>query len=487
MEVSSFFRLRLQTARCVKGFGIIRLTLRAPPSYVGPASPGRRVAHFYDNLTDVMKYPLPLLLLLAAVVNRLDAQVAPSPSAGETIAPGSVTISGTILADETGRPIAYSTVRLQPIGRERFTDQAGAFVYYAVAPGKYELHVRQVGYRPQDTAIIVAANIPVTLSLRMTRIATALDEVRVSAPPRLCLVPDDFGAVADSELSIVLEEAKKNAQREQLLRLWYPFEYKLAQAHDTYDIDTKQHKLQYDTAIFRSDDSWRYKRGKVVSNDRSKLFGDVRLMRLPTLTDLADRGFLQNHCFKYAGVVDTSGVRAHRVDFSPDSLLIAPDVEGSIFMDSATYKIVRAEFRLTRGGTVKPAILGMGVTTLYREILPNVALFDEIRSIQPLGVITAGGNRIESRETQKLLGFRFLITSPPGVTGHKWIAVGSATADSLANLDTLRTLRRRPAPGPKQDQPPPSPPQNSPSNPTPGPPTRLVPDSGFDRRSKHLM
>ena len=38
----------------------------------------------------------------------------------------------------------------------------------------------------------------------------------------------------------------------------------------------------------------------------------------------------------------------------------------------------------TNFGSVKPAILGMEVTTTYKEILPNVALFDEIRSVQPL-------------------------------------------------------------------------------------------------------
>ncbi len=463
MEVSDFCHLRLQTALCVKGFGTIRLTLRATPSYVGRASPRRRVAHSYDILTDVMKSPMPLLLLLAAVVTRLDAQVTSPPSAGETMAAGSVTLTGTVVTENTGRPIPFSTVLLQPLSRERFTDQEGSFTYYAVPPGKYQLRVKQVGFVPKDTTIVVVPNLPVRLSMAMVRIATPLDEVKVSAPPRLCIVPDDFGMVADPELAVVLEEAKKNAQREQLLRQWYPFEYKLAQSHDTYDVDTKQHSYQYDTATFRSDDTWRYRRGKVVSNDRNKLFGDIRLMRLPTLTDLADRGFLQNHCFKYVGVVNQNGTRAHRIDFLPDSLLIAPDVEGSIFMDSTTYKITRAEFRLTRGGTVKPAILGMEVVTLYREILPNVALFDEIQSVQPLGVLKAGGNRIESRETQKLLSFRFLIVSPPGIKGHKWIVVGSEIADSLANLDTLRALTKRRIPGPKQDQPP-QPPQNSAPN-----------------------
>ena len=424
---------------------------------------------------------MPLLLLLAAVVNRLGAQDTPSPAAGEQIIPGSVIISGTVVADGTGRPIPYSTVRLQPLSRERFTDQAGAFVYYAVPPGKYELYVRQVGYLPHDTTIVVTANVPLRVSVTMVRIATALDAVKVSAPPRLCLTPDDFGVVADSELATVLEEAKKNAERETLLRHTYPFEYKIAQSHDTYDMDMRKHTLQYDTAIFRSDDSWRYRRGKVVSSDRDKLFGDVRLMRLPTLADLADKNFLANHCFKYAGVVDQNGVRTHRIDFLPDSLLIAPDVEGSIFMDSATYKILRAEFRLTKGGSVKPAILGMEVTTLYREILPNVALFGEIQSVQPLGVIKVGGNRIESRETQKLLSFRFLLSSPPGVIGHKWIAVGSVMADSLANLETLK-VKRAPSKGPKQEQQPP--PRDSP----PGIPPLDAPQPSLpDGKTKHLM
>ena len=412
----------------------------------------------YDNLPDVMKFFLPPLLLLGAVVSPLNAQVT-QPSPQETIGPGAVTVSGTIVAQGTGHPIPFSTVRLQPIGRERFTDQDGAFIYYAVMPGKYELHIRQVGFLPEDTTINIIANVPIKLTITMSRIAAALDEVKVTAPPRLCLVPDDFGAVPDSELSIVLGEAKKNAEREQLLRHTYPFEYRIAQTHDTYDIDFKRHQLQYDTADFRSDDSWRYKRGKVVSSDRSKLFGDVRLMRLPTLADLADRSFLTNHCFKYAGVVDQDGARTHRIDFSPDSLLIAPDVEGSIFMDSATYKIRRAEFRLTRGGTIKPAILGMEVTTTYREILPNVSLFDEIRSKQPLGVIKSGGNRVESYETQKLMSFRFLLGGPPGITGHKWIGVGSTTADSLAGTNPLKPGPQQP--GPKQE------PDSSPADPDP--------------------
>ena len=119
-------------------------------------------------------------------------------------------------------------------------------------------------------------------------------------------------------------------------------------------------------------------------------------------------------------------------------------------MDSATYLIRRAQFRLTRGGTVRPAILGMEVTTTYREILPKVALFDQIHSVQPLGIVTPGGNSVVFREVQRLLSYRFIYGGPPGTPeGHKWISVsvdplGLALADSV----TVPKLGRTPAAGP---------------------------------------
>jgi hypothetical protein len=210
-------------------------------------------------------------------------------------------------------------------------------------------------------------------------------------------------------------EARKNAERERLLRRTYPFEYKLAQEHDTYDTKDSTHRAVYDTVTYRSDDSWVYRKGRVVSDDRNKLFGDIRVMRLPTLLDFADMRFLTAHCFKYSGVINEDSVPTHQIDFAPLPEIATPDVEGSIFIDSATYLIRRAEFRLTKGGSIKPAVLGMKVTTIYREILPNVALFDEIRSVQPLPRSGAHGNPTEFRESQQLLSFRFLYGGPPGV------------------------------------------------------------------------
>jgi hypothetical protein len=420
--------------------------------YVAGYFTERRKRVFYDTLTDVMKSSLLIVLLVATCAGALGAQV--TPGAAPPPAAEGGTISGEIVAEGTGTPIPFSTVRLQPLGRERFTDRNGTFTWYDIPPGEYRMQVKMLGYLPFDTAITVKSRTTAAVTVTMTRIPTSLDEVQVSAPPRKCLYPDEMGYVEDPELATVLNEAKKNAQREQLLRRTYPFEYQLAQSHDTYDPVTRTSAMQYDTVTYRSDDSWRYRKGKVVSDDRNRIFGDVRLMRLPTLGDLADRIFLAAHCFKYSGVVDDNGIPSHRIDFLPDSTLRSPDVEGSIYLDSATYLIRRAQFRLTRGGTVKPPILGMEVTTTYKEILPNVALFDEIKSVQPLSGATPGGRPKEFREVQHLLSYRFLLNGPPGTSpGHKWIPAGDAAALYAKTSQGQSAESRRPLP--KTGPPPP--------------------------------
>ena len=338
-----------------------------------------------------------------------DTPTPPTTGQGPTF-----TLTGSVIAEATRQPLPYSTVVLDPIGRERFTDQGGVFTYFAVPAGKYKVKIRQLGYTPLDTTIVVSTSSTNPVFF-LTRVPSTLADVQVNAPVRQCLVPEENGFVADSDLAIVLAEARKNAQRERLLRRTYPFEYKLAQQHDTYDTQDSTHRIVYDTTTFRSDDDWRYRQGKVVSGDRSKVFGDVRVMRLPTLVDFADTRFLVAHCFKYSGISEEDSVPTLRLDFAPLPEIIAPDVEGSIFIDSATYLIRRAEFRLTKGGSVKPAILGMKVTTTYREVLPNVALFDEIKSVQPLPLSASDGRPAEFRETQQLLSFRFLFGGPPGV------------------------------------------------------------------------
>jgi hypothetical protein len=74
----------------------------------------------YYIRTDVMKFPRLLLVLIATTAGAFDAQVVSGQS--DPSASG-VTVSGAIISSGSGNPVPFSTVRLQPLGRERFTDR----------------------------------------------------------------------------------------------------------------------------------------------------------------------------------------------------------------------------------------------------------------------------------------------------------------------------------------------------------------------------
>src|SRR5687768_7537520 len=191
-----------------------------------------------------------VLMLIATCVGTLDARVATAQGV-EAATAGTATVTGTVISDGTGNPIPFSTVKLVPLDREKFAERNGSFVFYSVPPGTYRLQARMLGYVPVDTAFQAVPNQTMRMTVTMARIPTSLEEVTVNAPPRLCIFPDEMGYVEDPELALVLGEARKNAQREQLLRRTYPFEYQMAQSHNTRDVGTGRGSVQYDTATYR--------------------------------------------------------------------------------------------------------------------------------------------------------------------------------------------------------------------------------------------
>ena len=65
-------------------------------------------------------------------------------------------------------------------------------------------------------------------------------------------------------------------------------------------------------------------------------------MHLPKLDDLASEEFLRNHCFFYAGREQMEYGGTVRIDFRAAERIRAPDVHGSIWLDSATWNIIGA-------------------------------------------------------------------------------------------------------------------------------------------------
>ena len=299
-----------------------------------------------------------------------------------------------------GEALKYSTISVSP-GEPQFTSEEGKYRFIAPSPGRYQVRVKHLGFTALDTVVAVTGqgHLDVTIMLRPVALRLSAVEVREKNSCRSARTPG-------SNLYIALEEFRKNAERDQLLRNSYPFTYRLARRYSSVDEGMfGRRSVKHDTVSFGSVTTNRYRPGDVFIPANSNERGGQEV-RIPSLADLADEEFLRNHCFSYAGMATVGSVRAYRIDYSPIREISGPDFEGSAYLDSATYMILKAEFRLTRPDRASPPILGLRVTTTFRELLPGLPLFDTIRGVQPVG-------RTELIEDQKLIDVVFM-RRPPG-------------------------------------------------------------------------
>ena len=328
--------------------------------------------------------------------------------------PAGLTISGVVLG-ANGSPLPFSTASLAGTDIERFSNERGEFVLGNVAPGVYHLRVRQLGFAAMDTAITLRAGAPITgLRIVLSPVAFRLATVTVR-DKKSCVVPTEI-SVAGSDFETIITELRKNAERERLLGTTYPFEYVLAKSFDSDNSRVAPVQSTTDTVAYRSDERPRYFPGGLVRPDETRRPPNNRMMVIPVLADIGDAEFLRTHCFTYDGPVKDEGIATYRIDFSPMGSLHAADVEGSAFLDRNSFVIRRAVFRLTRGGSLRPPVLDLEVTTHYREIFPGVTVVRDVSAVQMVGGQFA--RPIQVRESQRLLTFRFL-KGQPGDTLHR--------------------------------------------------------------------
>lgn len=335
---------------------------------------------------------------LALAASLQSQSVAPPPG---------LRISGVVVG-ATGSPLPFSTASLAGTDIERFSNENGEFVLGNVAPGVYHLRVRQLGFAAMDTVITLRAGVSVTgLRLVLSPVAFKLATVTVR-DKKSCVVPAEI-SIAGSDFETIITELRKNAERERLLGTTYPFEYSLAKSFDS-DSRTVPVQSGTDTVWYRSDERPRYFPGGLVRPDETRRPPNNRMMVIPVLADIGDPEFLRTHCFTYDGTVKDEGVVTHRIDFSPTKSVHAADVEGSAFLDRVSFVIRRAVFRLTNGGSLRPPVLELEVTTHYREIFPGVTVVRDVNAVQMVGGQFAHPIRV--REAQQLVNYRFLRGQP---------------------------------------------------------------------------
>jgi hypothetical protein len=343
------------------------------------------------------------------------AIASPRAAAGqEPAGHGGSVVRGVVMAGP-GEPVPYAVVALVPRFAQRFTDESGAFSFSRVPAGTYHIVARQVGFKPFDTTMVVAANQTVVVSATLERLTVELEEIAVVAT-RGCSQPGPPDAQGNPELAALFEQLKQSAQRYRLLATTYEFRYRMVRTFTDLDEVGAAQWTTRDTVEYVSSAAPHYRPGDVVGVAPLPDGTTAHAVILPTLNDLADSVFQANHCFTFTGQVEQDGNEALRFHFRPPEALQAPDLEGDVDLDQRSYQIRRASVSLTHADKAWDKMRSATSIITFAELLPNIVVQRRVESVQVLAEppLRIGGARHISRyvEDQQLLDFHFLRPLP---------------------------------------------------------------------------
>lgn len=352
------------------------------------------------------------------------------PHRAPAVAPPTIILRGQVVRQDSTTPAPYSSVELVEAHARHLSDDAGRFSF-RVAPGRYHVLVRQLGFAARDTVVdIPERSPPPVLVVVMTAVTIKLTDVAVRAP-QTCTVPG-VDSAATPILGEFMADVRQNVDRELLLRRTYPFEYTVEDVQTSTPLGWPDSvRSVTDTLGYRSDALMPYGRGKTVFTDRTDPRGAWERMRLPSTLDFADSTFLATHCFDYA--VAPSG--DYEINFRPLASITVPDVEGTVTLDSLTFVVRTAVVRLTNAGAVAPGYGHLDVRTTYREVLPRIALPDQISSTQRYSTPAPDSRSYVATEVQSMRALRFIGMAPAGVSRvHLFSAPASAGGGLSSDL-----------------------------------------------------
>lgn len=311
------------------------------------------------------------------------------------------TLRGTVISAESREPLGLSTVSLIPNGGKRFTDPSGVFAFAETPPGTYLLSVRQIGFTPLDTQIVIHAGVTTIVAV-LRHLAVELPAITVFGQPT-CTRPGPPDREVTPALADVFGQLIENARRLELLADSYPFRYRLERTIREVNKRGDSLRARVDTVEFDQNETRRrYKPGLVVTPGTGPFSGD-KVVTVASLYELADSSFHQNHCFRLVGRDTIEGETLIRIDFEPVERLEVSDIAGSAYLDSITYGLRYTETRLTRPQRSGLAIRALVARTRFRDIAPGVPHQDYVRAVS-----TLRDNRNASRvETQRLLNVQF--------------------------------------------------------------------------------
>lgn len=344
---------------------------------------------------------------------RVPAGIHPPARWLGAIADTSAVLAGTLADADEDHVVPYGTVALLGTDWAAFADASGAFRLGGIRAGTYIVRARQIGYTPKDTTLVIAPSPAVTtLTVRMHRIPALLKLVKVEGHRSgRCVntgIPD---STIDLPLARIFTQVGENVDRFRLLADAYPYSYRRVEKNFLRSEPGGDSTTSTDTVSYESRSRRPYRLGGVIYEDADGSGHRHQYMYLPAFRDLADPGFLKVHCFSSGGTEAAGGNRVLRIDFRPADTITVPDVEGSIYLDSARLIVRRAVFRMTKPEAAPVPVLGLTVTATYREVVPLIPVVDSLVTDQPMpsGVrsFSAGVRNRTAIEEARLLDYVF--------------------------------------------------------------------------------
>jgi hypothetical protein len=201
----------------------------------------------------------------------------------------------------------------------------------------------------------------------------------------------------------MFDQLQEHARRFALLADSFPFDYELEQT--LREVNARGDTLRPSVRTLRlgSRDDRPYEVGRVVTPGRGA-WGDVWVVRTPSLEEFGNPRFVEAHCFYLSGLDTIEGETLVRIDFEPLTTLGWADIAGSAYLDSSTYQLRFTESSLThpeRSPLVD--IAEMTTRTRFRTMGPGIALQDYLRAVT---AFRPGGRR-RRIETQRTIDVRF--------------------------------------------------------------------------------
>jgi hypothetical protein len=295
-------------------------------------------------------------------------------AAQDTLRTG-VTVRGSVIAGETIAPLPYSSVELVPGFPRRLADDSGRFHFAGVRPGRYHVLIRQIGYLPFDSLIVVPDDVRAPFVVSLFRIGITLPAVTVRARVE-CRRPGAPNPAVTPALAAVFDQVVENARRARLVADSFPFTYRVERTLAERTRDGQRRVTRTDTLSGTARER-EYRPGRLVGPGFGARAGE-RVVHIPTLRAFAETAFVSHHCFRLAGRDTLQGGTFIRLDFEPAASFKEADVQGAAYLDSATYLIRYTVVRVTRPRRVSRHLASLVVTSRFKEIAPWILIPEHV-------------------------------------------------------------------------------------------------------------